>query len=81
MAYSIEGQCPPGRWVPTPQLIFEVHYPVTGDPSGLTLTSGDVMAIHADFLNAWDQDALDREVRACLNRNQICGVVSNRATG
>ena len=37
--------------------------------------------VHADFLNAWDQAALEREVRVCLNGDKVCGVVSNRATG
>ena len=37
--------------------------------------------VHADFLNAWDQETLEREVHACLNGANVCGVVSNRATG
>jgi hypothetical protein len=64
-----------------PQLTFEVHYPVTGDPAGLALASGGVHGVHADFVNAWDQAALAREVRICLNGGKVCGVVSNRATG
>ena len=67
--------------MPVPQLIVEVHYPVTGDPAGLELASGGIRGVHADFLNAWDEPALEREVRACLNRAKVCGVVSNRATG
>ena len=81
VGYSDDGRCPSDHPVATPQLIFEVHYPVTGDPSGLTLASGDVHGVHADFLNAWDQDALEREVRVCLHLAKVCGVVSNRATG
>ena len=64
-----------------PQLVFEVRYPVTGDPAGLELASGGVVGVHADFVNAWEQTALEREVRVCLNRSKVCGVVSNRATG
>ena len=67
--------------VPLPQLVFEVRYPVTGDPSALELASGGTLGVHADFLNAWDQAALEREVRVCLNGEHVCGVVSNRATG
>jgi hypothetical protein len=81
VARSVDGRCPEGHPVPIPQLIFEVHYPVTGDPAGLELSSGGVHGVHADFLNAWDQAALAREVRACLNGGHVCGVVSNRATG
>jgi len=81
VARSASGRCPDGHPVPIPQLIFEVHYPISGSPTGLELASGGVLGVHADFLNAWDQDALDREVRACLNGGKVCGVVSNRATG
>ena len=81
MARSRDGRCPSDHPVPVPQLIFEVHYPVSGDPAGLELASGGVRGVHADFLNAWDEDALAREVRACLNGGHVCGVVSNRATG
>ena len=81
VARSAGGRCPSDHPIAIPQLIFEVHYPVTGDPEGLELASGGVHGVHADFLNAWDQDALEREVRVCLNGAKVCGVVSNRATG
>lgn len=81
VARSRGGQCPSGHPVPIPQLILEVHYPIVGDPAGLELASGGVHGVHADFLNAWDQAALEREVRVCLNGAKVCGVVSNRATG
>jgi hypothetical protein len=81
MARSADGRCPRSHPVVVPQLIFEVHYPVTGDPSGLELASGGIHSVHADFMQAWHQPALEREVRSCLNRGKVCGVVSNRATG
>ncbi len=80
VATSARGGCPDSHPVAIPQLTFEVHYPVTGDPAGLELASGGVLGVHADFLNAWDQAALEREVRVCLNGGKVCGVVSNRAT-
>lgn len=81
MAYSEDGSCPEGHPVPVPQLTFEVRYAFAGDPSGLELASGGVRSMHADFVQAWDQAALEREVRTCLNGGKVCGVVSNRATG
>jgi hypothetical protein len=81
VARSRDGHCPDDHPVPIPQLIFEVHYSVSADPDGLELASGGVLGMHADFLNAWDQDALEREVDVCLNGRKVCGVVSNRATG
>src|SRR5690606_4492267 len=80
MAYSATGACPASHPVPVPQLVFEVHYPVWGDPSGLELASGGVRSVHADFVQAWAQATLEREARTCLNREKVCGVVSNRAT-
>ena len=29
-------------------------------------------------MNAWDEVELSRQVRACLNRALVCGVVSNQ---
>jgi hypothetical protein len=59
---------------------MDIHYPVSGRPE-LLLASGALTTAHADFLNAWDQDKLETEVRLCINRQLTCGVVSNRATG
>jgi Domain of unknown function (DUF1996) len=81
VARSRDGRCPIGHPVAIPQLVFEVHYPLTGEPSPLELASGGVHGVHADFLNAWDQEALEREVRVCLNGEHVCGVVSNRGAG
>ncbi len=81
VARSDDGACPDDHPVALPQLIFEVHYPISGDAGGVALASGGTLGVHADFVNAWDQAALEREVRVCLNRSKVCGVVSNRATG
>ena len=81
VARSDDGDCPASHPTPIPQLVFEVHYPVTGDPAGLELASGGVHGVHADFFNAWDEAALEGEVDVCLNGGKVCGVVSNRATG
>jgi hypothetical protein len=81
VARSDDGRCPDSHPTPIPQLVFEVHYPVTGDPGGLELASGGVHGVHADFFNAWDEAGLQREVEVCLNGSKVCGVVSNRATG
>jgi hypothetical protein len=80
MALSQDGRCPGSHPVPVPQLVVDIHYPVTGTPD-LALASGTVHSAHADFFNGWDQAALEREVAACINRSLVCGVVSNRATG
>ena len=79
MARSRDGGCPAEHPVAVPQLVMDIHYPVWGEAS-LALASGTVHSAHADFLNAWDQRKLETEVRSCINRQLVCGVVSNRAT-
>jgi hypothetical protein len=81
VARSASGACPSSHPVPIPQLTFEIRYLIHGDGHRLELASGGVHGVHADFVNAWDQRALEREVHACLNLGNVCGVVSNRATG
>jgi len=81
MDYSRAGRCPSSHPEPVPQLVFDIHYPISGTGNTLYLASGSTLSAHADFMNAWDQDKLEQEVRVCLNAGRICGVVSGRATG
>lgn len=81
VAYSSGGACPASHPVPIPQLQFVVEYPVWGDVSDLVLASGGVLTGHADFMNAWDQQKLETEVRLCLNRRIVCGIASGRVNG
>lgn len=79
MANSSGGTCPSSHPVHVPQLTFAIEYPISGPGHRLSLSSGSVHGLHADFVNAWDQDALENEVRACLQRDAVCGLASNRA--
>jgi hypothetical protein len=74
IAYSAKRGCPSGFPVAMPRLTLLVSYPVTGDPAGLEPASGPTTSAHADFLNAWDQGALARNVRSCLRRAVVCSV-------
>lgn len=78
MANSSEGECPSSHPVHVPQLTFAIDYPVWGVDHDLSLASGSVHSLHADFVNAWDQADLEGRVRDCLWRDVVCGVVSNR---
>jgi hypothetical protein len=78
MANSNEGRCPSTHAVHVPQLTFAVTYLVTGHQADLTLASGSVQGIHADFVNAWDQEGLVNEIESCLHRGAVCGLSSNR---
>lgn len=81
MHYSSGGECPATHPVYVPQLIFSVAYGFSGDPTGLQLASGGVLTGHADFVNAWNQTRLEREVELCLHRDVVCGVTSGRISG
>ena len=61
VARSRDGRCPDTHPVPVPQLIFEIRYPIHGDGHEVELASGGVHSVNADFINAWDQRALERD--------------------
>ena len=79
MAASVGGHCPSSHPVAVPQLQLTIRYPVWGDGHALTLASGSIFSGHADFMNAWDQAELTRQVQLCLGRDLVCGVISNKA--
>jgi len=72
MAYSGVDGCPTAHPVAVPQLELVVRYPVSGGDE-LSLSSGPIDTAHADFWNLWEPVALEREVRACLHGDVVCG--------
>jgi hypothetical protein len=66
MAYSARGACPASHPVEVPAISLVVRYPVAGGP-GAQLASGGQLSGHADFVNAWDQEALATLVERYLN--------------
>ena len=71
MAYSAKGRCPAGQPVAMPALQVNLRYPSAGG-SGLTLSSGGQLSGHADFFNAWNEQALRMLVNGCLNALRHC---------
>jgi hypothetical protein len=67
MTYSSRAACPRSHPVAVPTLSLVIHYPVSGRRSA-ELASGGQFSGHADFLNAWNQDALASRVKRYLNR-------------
>jgi hypothetical protein len=67
MAYAANGVCPASHPVEVPGLLFAVRYPIAGG-SNVELASGGVFSGHGDFVNAWNQDVLERLVDRYLNR-------------
>ena len=43
-------------------------------PAEVSLASGGPETAHADFWKVWEQDALENEVRRCLNRDIVCSI-------
>lgn len=78
VAYSADGRCPTSHPVHIPQVMVSVTFPVWGDGHDLRLASGSVYSAHGDFLNAWHEEGLQREVSACIGRNAVCDLASNR---
>jgi hypothetical protein len=71
MAYSRRGRCPISHPVAVPAIALIFRYPVRGG-ADTTLASGGQYSAHADFFNAWNQDALNALVEGCLNALRHC---------
>jgi uncharacterized protein DUF1996 len=74
LAYPTRQACPADYPVPVPAISLIYRYPVSGDHD-FALSSGGVYSAHADFFNAWNQNALRRLVNFCLNGLRHCGRV------
>lgn len=72
---SDAGHCPPTHPVPMVRLVLRIRYPHTGSVGELRFSSGPLHSGHADFMNAWDQEAIGGMVDLCIARLAVCGVV------
>ena len=61
VSYSANGTCAAGT-VALPQIEMRISYPRQADVSTLSLASGSIYSMHADFFNGWDQRRFDRMV-------------------
>jgi hypothetical protein len=66
MAYSREYVCPGSHPVKVPLIRALIRYPIT-DGHNVVLASGGQLTGHADFFNAWNQEALARLVDDCFH--------------
>src|SRR4051812_25643059 len=73
MAYPVADACPASHPVQVPKLRQVLRYPVSGNPSGLRLSSGGGFTMHADFFNAWPVNEMERRVRDCIRAVVKCG--------
>jgi hypothetical protein len=73
MTYSrpIDGKvrCPKSHPRSVPVLTMNVTFDIPARQRGkVTLSSGGASSIHADFFNAWNQEALAALVKRCINQ-------------
>jgi hypothetical protein len=73
MAYSSGGRCPASHPVAVPAISIVLRYPVI-ESSNVFLSSGGVDSGHADFMDAWNRQALTRLIDTCLNAKQVCQI-------
>lgn len=69
LAYSGDGECPSTHPVEVPAIQLQVFYGVSGGRTAELASGGDFSG-HADFVNAWNQNALERLVDRYLNRSR-----------
>lgn len=72
MAYPTARGCPSTHPFAVPAIAQIYRYPTRGG-EGFSLSSGGQWSAHADFLNAWNPDALRALVDGCLNALVHCG--------
>lgn len=73
MAYALAGSCPDSHPVPVPRLRLNLVYAASDGGDDVTLSSGGPETMHADFVNAWDQEVLEGLVADCLQAATRCG--------
>jgi hypothetical protein len=77
MAYAMGRRCPSTHPVSVPAITQIYRYPrfrtTTLGGAEFSLASGGQYSAHADFVNSWRPDALQRLVDECLNALVHCG--------
>ncbi len=75
MAYPSAGRCSGSHPVQVPKLGLAFRWPIANGV-GATLSCGSPYCLHADFINAWDQDQLAELVRECLVPDVNCNMLT-----
>jgi hypothetical protein len=79
--YPSRGLCPSGFPHAMPTMRINIHYPVGTTTGNITLSSGSVYSVHADFWNVWHQPTLESLVKKCLNAAVNCGRFKGTSPG
>lgn len=72
VAYGRDG-CPSSHPVAIPRLTMRIQYnDWNPDPGSLSLSSGSIDSMHADFFQAWEPRKLSKAVDLCINAGKDC---------
>ena len=74
MAYAANGRCPTSHPIAVPAIELVYSYPARAvdGASVVILSSGGQSSGHADFINSWNEAALTKLVRTCLDEYAYC---------
>ena len=72
MAYDDDDECPPTHPKRITRLTQRYEYDARPDPRKLTIASGSVNTMHADFWNTWKEPVLDNLVDYCIRGGRQC---------
>lgn len=72
VAYPVRSRCPSTHPVAVPAISLIYRYPAIPAGASVVLASGGQFSGHADFLNSWNQHALESLVDGCLNALRHC---------
>jgi hypothetical protein len=81
LRYPSGGKCPNGFPHALPTMRFNTAYKVGTTTGKISLSSGNVYSIHADFMNTWDQRTLQGLVDKCFKAQQNCGHFKGTSPG
>jgi hypothetical protein len=81
VSFAVHGKCSAQYPVALPTLRTNIVYPVGTNTGTISLASGSVYSVHADFFNGWDQATLSALVATCLNGLKDCGHYKGASPG
>jgi hypothetical protein len=81
VSFAPGGRCPAAYPHKLPTLRTNIVYQVGTTTGNISLSSGSVYSVHADFFNAWEEDTLHDLVENCLNAGRNCGHFTGTSPG
>lgn len=77
MAYPVGNKCPETHPKAFLQLMFNLGYTNAKGGESFKFTSGQWFTGHADFINGWKPETLERLVETCVRGQRYCGMTKS----